>query len=91
MCYSLPTHVPPPPLGTILIPKGCGVSIYGHKCNLYMLTQVHKSYLIYYVFEILLETLSYVKEKIKNIPILDIDDHNTMYVFASKSTHATYM
>ena len=39
-----------------------------------------------YVFETLLYSLSYVKYKIK-----DIDDQNTMYVFASEDTHDTYL
>jgi hypothetical protein len=30
-------------------------------------------------------------EKNKNIFILNIDDQNKMYVFASKGTHATYL
>ena len=35
--------------------------------------------------------MSYVKEKIKNLLILDIDDQNTTYVFIFKGTQAAYL
>ena len=43
-----------------------------------------------YVFETLLYKLSYVKKKMK-LPILDIDNQNTTYVFALEATHTTYL
>ena len=43
-----------------------------------------------YVFETLLYTLSYVKEK-KNTLLLGIGDHNTTYVFAANGTHVAYL
>ena len=43
------------------------------------------------MFETLLYTLSYVKEKNLNMLILDIDDQNAMYAFAFNGTHATYL
>ena len=59
---------PPPSLGTtitILTLKGCGVSIYGHMQNLYGLHEVSKPFSYIYMFDILLYTLSCVKEKEK--------------------------
>jgi hypothetical protein len=50
------------------------------------LHQVQKTYLIYLCVETSFYALSYVKERIKNIFILDLDDQNIIYVFASKGT-----
>jgi hypothetical protein len=51
---------------------------------MYMLCQVQIHILHIYVLQILSYTLSYVKNDNKNISILDIDDQNVTYLFASK-------
>lgn len=66
--YKTQMTPPPPSLGTtitILTLKGCGVSIYGHMHNLYGLHEVSKPFSYIYMFDILLYTLSCVKEKEK--------------------------
>ena len=70
----------------LLILRGLG-SQYVAMYTLYLGFTKFKSYFIYlYVSKILLYALSYVKEKISNILTLDIDDQNTVFVFASRGS-----
>ena len=48
---------------------------------------------IYYIFMCLKHycALSHFKEKNKNVLILDFDDQNTTYVFASKGAHVPHL
>ena len=54
-------------------------------------TRLTNHILYNYVFEMFLDILFYVKGENQNILILDINDENTTYVFASESIYVAYL
>lgn len=68
-----------------------GLSIWLYYIIYMDFTRLTNHILYNYVFEMFLDILFYVKGENQNILILDINDENTTYVFASESIYVAYL